>query len=277
MQRLYTIIRLFKEYFVLALLLLVSIILLSLNDNRQLHAVRSYTVAFLGVFQDAVSVFPNIFELKRENQLLRQLNVSLSDEVSRLRSSRLENMRLRGLLSLREQSRFPMVAADVIGKSMSMLRNTITLNVGSSSGVKPDMPIVSESGLVGKVTAVSSHYAIGQIMLNKDFRASAKVLRNSIDGIVSWTGGDLVRLRNVAKKQDVREGDLIVTSDYSSIFPRDIKIGTIARITERPGSLMKDIDITPAVDFATLEQVFIVLAVPDPERSQLEQKAAGGN
>lgn len=277
MQRLYTLIRLFKEYVVLTVLLLISIILLSMNDNRQLHAVRSYTVAFLGVFQDAISVFPNIFELKRENQLLRQLNVSLSDEVSRLRSSRLENMHLRGLLDLKEQSRFPVAAADVIGKSMHMLRNTITLNIGESNGVKPDMPIISEAGLVGKIVAVSAHYSIGQILLNKDFRASAKVLRNSIDGIISWNGGDLVRLRNVANKQDVREGDLLVTSDYSNIFPRNIKIGTISRITEKQGSLMKDIDVTPAVEFATLEQVFVVLRAPNTERSQLEQKTTGGN
>jgi len=277
MQRLYTIIRLFKEYVVLTLLLLISIVLLSLNDNRQLHAVRSYTVAFLGVFQDAISVFPNIFELKRENQLLRQLNVSLSDEVSRLRASRLENMRLRGLLGMKEQSRLPLVAADVIGKSMYLLRNTITLDIGEANGVKPDMPIISESGLVGKVVAVSSHYAIGQILLNKDFRASAKVLRNSIDGIVGWNGGDLIRLRNIAKKQDVREGDLVVTSDYSNIFPRNIKIGTISRITERPGSLMKEVDVTPAVEFATLEQVFVVLTTPGAERTALEQKSSGGN
>jgi len=276
MQRLFNLIRLFREYVIFTILILISIILLSSNDNRQLHAIRSYTVGFLGYFQNAVSIFPNIFELQRENQLLRQLNVSLSDEVSRLRGSRLENMRLRTLLQLKERSQFSVAAADVVGKSMSLLRNTITLNIGEANGVKPDMPIISESGLVGKVIAVSQHFSIGQVMMNKDFRASAKVLRTGIDGIISWNGGEVVRLRNIAKKQDIREGDMVVTSDYSNIFPRDIKIGTVVRISEKPGSLMKDVDVAPTVDFTTLEQVFIVLSTPNPERSALEQKSSGG-
>lgn len=277
MQRLFTIIQLFKEYVVLTFFILISLILLSANDNSQLHAIRSYTVGFLGILQNTVSVFPNVFELTRENQLLRQLNVSLSDEVSRLRGARLENMRLRAMLNLKERSQFPVVTADVVGKSMSLLRNTITLNVGQSNGVKTDMPIISETGLVGKVIAVSSHFAIGQVMLNKDFRASAKILRTSVDGIVAWSGGEIVHLKNIAKKLDVREGDLIVTSDYSNIFPKNIKIGTVSKVSEKPGSLMKDIDVVPSVDFSTLEQVFVVLTSLSPERSSIEQKFMGGN
>ncbi len=133
--------------------------------------------------------------------------------------------------------------------------------------------IFCETGLVGKVIATSSHFAIGQIVLNKDFRVSAKVQRSRIVGIISWDGGETLRLNNVAKKQDVQEGDVVLTSEYSNIFPRDIRIGTVTKVTDKPGSLFKDVEVEPSVNFATLEEVFVVSMVPDTERASLEKNA----
>jgi rod shape-determining protein MreC len=273
MQKLLNIVLAFKEYLVLTFLILVSLLLLSVNDNRQVRAIRSYTVGLVGVMQNALSIIPNVFELKRENNVLRQLNVNLSNEVSLLREARIENLRLRGMLGLKEHTMFSLVTGEVVGKSLLLLRNTITMNIGEQDGVKTDMPIVSESGLVGKVTATSARYSIGQLVLNKDFRSSAKVQRSRVDGIIAWDGGDALRLKNVSKMQDVKEGDIITTSEYSSIFPRDIKIGFVSRISHKSGSLFEEIEVTPSVDFATIEQVFVVTAVPDTERTSLEKKA----
>jgi len=272
MQRLVNIILLFKEYFVLALFIIFSLILLGSNDNVQLRAIRSYTVGFVGLFQDALSIIPNVFELNRENEILRQLNVNLSDEVNRLREARLENIRLRAMLVLKERVEFKLIAADIVGKSLNLLRNTITLNAGENEGLRPDMPIISETGLVGKLIATSGHYSIGQLMLNKDFRASAKIQRNRIDGIIAWEGKEVLQLKNVSKTQDVREGDIVTTSEYSNLFPPDIKIGFVSKVFEKPGSLFKEIDVTPSVGFPSLEQVFIVTALQDSERVSLEKK-----
>ncbi|MBI3189157.1 MAG: rod shape-determining protein MreC [Ignavibacteriales bacterium] len=271
MQRLFGLVRSLKEYLVFSFLVLVSLVLLSANDNPQLREVRAYTVGFIGLMQRAFSVIPNVFELQRENEILRQLNVNLADEVSRLREARLENLRLREMLGLRESSPFPILAADVVAKSSHMLRNTITLNVGEADGVKTDMPIISESGLVGKVTATSSRFSVGQLMFNKDFRASAKVERSRVDGIIAWDGGEYVRLKNVPKKQDVLKGDIVVTSEYSNVFPPRIRIGRVVNVEEKPASLFKDIEIEPSVDFARLEQAFIVLLTPDTSRANVQK------
>ena len=274
MQRLFNIARLFKEYLVLGLLVVISLILLSANNNPQIRAIRSFTVGFVGVVQQGLSVIPNFFELRHENEILRQLNVNLSDEVSRLRESRLENLRLRTFLGLKEKMPLRVEVADIVAKNFNLLRNTVTLNVGESDGIKPDMPIISESGLVGRVIAASSHYAVGQLMFNKDFRVSAKVLRSRVDGIVAWEGGDVLHLKNVAQKQDVQEGDIIVTSEYSNLFPRDLKIGIVSYVSRKPGALLREIYVTPSADFTILEQVFVVLTTPDAERISLEQKAS---
>jgi len=272
MQRLFNIFVLFKEYVIFVVLLIVSLILLGTNDNTQIRAIRSYTIGFVGIFQQGLSSIPNFVELKRENEILRQLNVNLSDEVNRLREARLENIRLRNFVGLKEQRPFTLVTGDVVGKSLHLLRNTITLNVGESDGVKTDMPIISENGLVGRILITSSHYSIGQLMLNKDFRASAKIQRSRIDGIIAWDGGENLHLNNVAKSQDIRPGDVVMTSEYSNIFPRNVKIGFVSKVTEKPGNLFKEIEVTPGVDFSTLEQVFVITAVNDTEREAIEKK-----
>ncbi|HEY6191730.1 MAG TPA: rod shape-determining protein MreC [Bacteroidota bacterium] len=273
MDRLINIVLYFKEYVVLALLIIISIVLLSFNDNTQIRAIRSYTVGAIGFLQNALTIIPNVVELKRENEVLRQLNVNLSNEVSLLREARLENLKLRGLAGLKQHSPFKLVAGNVVGKSLLLMRNTITLDIGEAEGVKTDMAVISESGLVGKIIATSEKYSIAQLVLNKDFRASAKIQRTRIDGILAWDGGEVLHLKNVSKTQDVKEGDLVITSEYSSVFPSEVKIGIVSRLSEKPGSLFKEVEVTSTVDFPSLEQVFVVAAAQDPERKDLEKKA----
>ena len=274
MQRLIDILLLFKEYVLLTLLCILSLFLLSLNDTPQMRWIRSYTLGAVGVIQSGLSIIPNVVELKRENDVLRQLNVNLSNEVSLLREARLENLRLRTLLGLKERTSHSFVVGDVVGKTLHLLRNTVTLNIGEADSVRVDMPIISESGLVGKIIATSSHFSVGQLLINKDFRASAKIQRSRVDGLISWDGGETLRLNSVSKTQDVVPGDVVITSEYSNVFPRDIRIGIVSRIDEKPGSLFKDIEITPSVEFSSLEQVFVVTSLGERERSALESKAA---
>ncbi len=272
MQRFFTLLVEFKEYFILTILVLLSIILLTLNDNPQLKALRSYTVASVGIIQNTLALVPNVFALKRENEMLRRLNVTLLDEVSRLREAKLENANLRQLLGLKEKLEYKFVSADVIGKTLHLQRNTITLNVGKNNGVNVDMPVISERGIVGRVVAVSSNYSIAQLLLNKDFRTSVKIQRSRVDGILSWDGTDRLMVNNVSKKQDVKVGDVAITSEYSKIFPPNLKVGVVISVDENPVTLFKNILLEPSVDFTRLEQVFVITSTADTERINLERK-----
>lgn len=271
MRRLFDILYFFKEYFLLAFLILVSIILLSVNDNTQIRSIRSITVGAIGFLQDTFGFIPNYFDLRDENKILRGQNVTLADETSRLREASLENIRLRKLLELKERTPYTYVAANVVGKSLQLMRNTITLDVGEKDGVQLNMPIITDAGLVGKVISTSTSYSVGQILLNKDFRASAKVQRGRVDGILFWRGGEKLALNNVAKTLDVQAGDVVMTSAYSSIFPAGIKIGIVSGTKETPGGLFQLVEITPSVDFSRLEQVFVVTHTPDTSRIAVEQ------
>jgi rod shape-determining protein MreC len=269
LERLYNLILFFKEYALLAGLLVLSFILMALNDNAQVKQIRTIATVGLGVLQNQISFIPRYFRLAEENQLLRRQNLRLADEVSRLREAKLQNLRLRQYTPIQEVSSYPVLAANVVSKNLAMLRNTMTLDIGRRHGVSETMPVVSPQGLVGIVVAVSDHYSIVNILLNSDFRVSAKNQRSRVDGIIS-SNGATVFLKDITMSQDVQVGDPIVTSNYSNMFPEAIRIGIVESISAPLGSLLKRIEVTPSVDFMNLEEVFVVLRTPDREWQTLE-------
>jgi len=273
LRRAYEFVVLFKEYLVFGVLLAVCALLLALNDNAQIRTIRSVAVVAVGSMQDILGVLPHYFDLRRENQVLRELNLTLADEVSRLREARLENVRLHGMLGLKEDKRSSIVAANVIGKNLELLRNTVTLDVGEASGVSVNMPVVTEDGLAGKVVATSGSYAVAQILFNREIRVSAKIERSRVDGIIRWDGGPTLVMADVAKTLDVRTGDVVITSEYSTFFPAGIRIGLVTAAHGSEGSLFQTVDVRPAVDFTRLEEVFVLKTTPDSERVALEHRA----
>lgn len=273
LERLYYLLLVFKEYIILAGLIVVSLVLLVLNDNPQVRRIRTLATVSLGVVQEQLSSIPSYFFLKSENETLRRLNVQLADEASKLRDARLENIRLRQLLGLKERSTDRLIAARVVNKNLTLSRNTLTIDVGEADSVKPMMPVINEAGVVGMVIATSKHYAMVNLLLNTSFRVSAKVERSRVDGIVAWDGNNLL-LKNVVKTMDVVPGDVILTSEYSSIFPPNIRIGIVNTVSEQPGTLFKTITVTPSVDFVRLEELFVIARVPDEERARLERETA---
>ncbi len=270
-QRIYQYLFLFKEYVLLVVLVSISLVLLVINDNPQIKQIRSLTVGMLGAIQQTFSFIPNLTALQRENELLHKVNVNLADEVNQLREARLENIRLRSMIALRETSAVKLTAAKIVAKNLNLLRNTMTLDIGTSDSVHIGNPIVTGEGLAGRVVAVSGGYAIGQMIVNVDFRASAKVQRTRVDGIISWDGNTLL-LKNVSKTQDVKEGDAIITSEYSNSFPPGIKIGIVSRVIEIPNNLFKKIEVTPTVNLTQTEEVFVMNYIPSLERITLEMQ-----
>ena len=272
MKKLYEMVVAFKEYLLFAFFTGISLALLATNDGQQMSALRSAAVLTVGFLQDSFTFIPDYFNLRRENKALVEENMNLSDEVNRLREARLENIRLRAMIDLKQKSKGRLLAADVVGKTLQLLRNTVTLDIGNHDGVRLNSPIVSPDGLVGKIVATSSGYSVGQILLNKDLRVSAKDQRSRVDGIVQWQGGPTLQFSDVVKTMDVKEGDVIVTSGYSTVYPEGIAIGVVASTRLLPGSLFQVIDIAPGVDFTRLEEVFIVSSPIDSSRISVEAR-----
>jgi len=101
---------------------------------------------------------------------------------------------------------------------------------------------------------------------------SARIQRSRVNGIVRWTGGSELQFAHVPKTLDVVEGDVVITSEFSSLFPSGIRIGIVTSTRQLPGELFQAITVHPSVDFDRLEEVFVAKVVPDSSRVALERR-----
>ncbi len=259
-----------KEYILLSLLVIISLVLIFSNDNSQIRFFRAVAITTLGTFQSGISVIPNVFEIENENKFLREANIRLSVEIASLKEIKLENQRLKKLLNFKTEFPYSLLSAKIVNKSLIQSRNTITINVGESDGVKVGMPVITDNGLVGRVISTSGGYSIVQILLNKDLKISVKNQRTRVDGILSYDGTSSLSVMNVRKNADVNEGDIFITSDYSSNFPSGIPIGIVSEAGNLD-NLFKKIILTPLVNFEMIEEVFVLQILPDKEKLELEK------
>ncbi len=259
-----------KEYIILSFLVIVSLFLIFSNDNSQIRFFRAVAITTLGTFQSGLSVIPNVFEIENENKFLRESNIRLSVELAALKEIKIENQRLKKLLNFKSVFPYSLISAKIVNKSLIQSRNTLTINVGESEGVKVGMPVITDDGLVGRVISTSNGYSIVQIILNKDLKISVKNQRSRVDGILSFDGTSNLTVMNVRKNADVNEGDIFVTSDYSSNFPSGIPVGIVSE-SGNLDNLFKKIILTPLVNFELLEEVFVLQILPDKEKLELEK------
>ena len=259
----------FKEYFILTLLVILSLTLLTQNNNPQVQKVRA--IAF-GSFASVSSIFYDLFnitQLKNENKILRQINAELMLQLSTLREQGILNRELTGMLGYKDTSSLPLTPATIVSKSLSITQNTITINEGTLKGIKPGMPVISYKGLVGIIQTCSDNFSIARTLKNVDLKLTVKNEKNRLNGIMKWDGEKLM-IVDVPKTYDFDIGDRIVTSEMSSIIPVPIPVGIVSKIEEERTGILNLIHVTPFEEVMTVEHVFVLMIVDNYEKNNLE-------
>ena len=259
----------FKEYLVLIILVILSLTLLTQNNNPQVQKVRA--VAF-GSFAAVTSVFYDLFnitQLKNENAILRETNAELMIQVSMLREQGILNRELKGMLGFKDTTILPILPATIVSKSLSVTQNTITINAGQSDGLKPGMPVLTYRGLVGVIQTCAENFSIARTIKNVDLKLTVKNEKNRLNGIMKWDGEKLT-IVDVPRTYDFDVGDRIITSEVSSIIPVPIPVGLVSKIEEDKTGLMNLIQVTPFEEVLSVENVFILMIVENAEKNNLE-------
>lgn len=262
----------FKDYIVFVLLSVISLALISLSDSEKLGGYKGFVVGTLGWVQSQFSWIPNPVALQKENKALRELNMYLSAEVTKSRKAIVENDRMREMLNFKETSEDPVLSAEVVGKSSVELRNYITLNRGTADSVSRGMPVRTPQGLVGTIISTDTDYSLVELLTNRNVRVATQIQRSTIDGIMTWEGGEIFKINNIPDSYDVKEGDIIYTSNFSNKYPDNIPVGEVSEVGKPQGSIFLDITVKAYADFATLNEVFIVQFVPDSTRMKLVEE-----
>lgn len=196
-----------------------------------------------------------------ENQKLRKRVAELQMETDALRSMREENVRLTRLLGLRTSAPKEFLAARVVGRSLDRLGGSLTIDRGSEDGVEADAAVVTPDGLVGRVERVMPHGARVLTLLHRDCSVAVRLTRSRVQGVVQWQFGDqpVLELLYVPFQEDVKPGDLVVTSGLGGRFPDGVRVGRVERVGLAENGLLKTVAIRPAVRFERLEEVLVFI------------------
>ena len=200
-------------------------------------------------------------ELERDNAALRVENRALNATNQALRDVEREVNRLRLALAYRERSVFKLVPAEVVTRDSSTWWRTITINRGKRDGIEGDMPVVTELGLVGKTTTVSDGISIVLLISDENCRVSVNVEGTREQGIASGervVGAltPMLDLNFLSKQANLQPGQKVYTSGVGGVFPSGLLLGMVKEYKVR--ELDGQARLTPAVDLAKLEDVFVV-------------------
>ena len=201
-------------------------------------------------------------ELEEENTRLTIANKELSATNHTLRGLEGENNRLRNALGYRERAVFKLMPARIIARDAATWYNTIKIDRGSAELIEPDMPVLTEEGLVGKTTVVSEHAAVVVLISDENCRVAVTVEGTREQGIVkgersSHTAQPIISLNYLSKQANLKPGQKVLTSGVGGVFPSGVLIGAVREFKVR--ELDGYATIVPAVDLSTIEDVFIVV------------------
>ncbi len=197
----------------------------------------------------------------------RRLMIQLGQsrwEIQQLQFLEQENSELRRLLGLEARSRYRVVAAQVIDRSIGGWWQLARLDKGLVDGVTRDLAVLSEDGLVGRIVEVSTFTSDVLLLVDPNSKISARLSRMDAFGIVSGQGvslrGDsLCRMDFIVKEANLQAGDEVVTSGLGGVYPPGLVIGYVEQDYLDNSSLDRHADIVPAADLRLLGFVFIVL------------------
>jgi rod shape-determining protein MreC len=274
--------RRYRDALIVAVLLAVPFFFLraSIRDPRELNSIDravmriSVPIQYVSslIAREVSNLWGNyvyLVEVKGDHQRLAYENARLVDRVRRLEQNEIENRRLKRLLGLRETIPGDLISAQVIGKDLTEFFRVASLVVDRTGReVRPNMPVIAQDGVVGKVQRVSGDRV--DVLLAVDSGSGIDVVDEltGARGFVRGTGDQsryVCKVEIMQRTDEVNVGDLLVTSGVGRAFPRGIPVARVTKVVKRDFGMFQEVEATPTVDFSRLEEVLIITSPPSDE------------
>ena len=247
--------------------------------NKLHHAAFSGIAnEFTGSMNTQVDKLDDYFHQGEENRRLHRMNDSLLNLLKTNYSVPDTGQRLvvdsAMIDSIQQFRKYIWRDAKVVYNTVNSEKNYMQLNRGAKYGIKDNMAVLNSDGaVVGQVVNVSTNFSEVMSLLHVQSSVSAALKKTGDAGKLEWDGKDprFVVLKGVSKSVEVKVGDTVVTSRYSYNFPPEKLIGRVAQINSDPATGFYLLKIRTAVNFATIQQVFVVENLQRDEQLQLEK------
>ena len=199
--------------------------------------------------------------LMRENSELRRQLDEAQLIITELEELRRENRRLSRLLNLPVPPGYTRTSARVVGRSVTNLYQTLRINAGVESQIRPGAPVVSGHGLVGQVLDASLFSATVLLITDANSGVAVVSAQHRSNGVTKGTGEEYLLMDYVAGSDLLEPGEEVVTSGLGGVFPKGLPVGVITSVTPDPVTHVKTATVLPYTDFSKLEEVSVLLPV----------------
>lgn len=221
--------------------------------------------------------FSNLKELYEENQALKDRVNQLENQLHEAELAVGENAALRDYLGIRDRyESFSAVGAQVLGSGDGTYLQYITLDKGSSSGIEINMPVITKDGVVGYVYDVSINSCRVCTLLQYDTSVGVYIQRTGDTGLTDcpYAVGQqgLFRMIYLDKDADLQIGDRVVTGDLGDIYPSGLTVGHVIEIIPDVYTRTLTATVSPAVDFDTLDQVWVITGYAEKQTEEQTQE-----
>lgn len=247
----------YRQYFILTILIITSLLLLSLNESSQITHLRKYSLIIYSLLDNLKRPIEEKFIVNKEIQELLQMNSKLMLEISELKEYVSKKDELEKLLKFKKDNPVNVVSGRVILKKFESSGNRFIIDVGYQDGIKLNSPVITYNGVVGFISSLDKNYSFVTTINNPGLRFSVRNARSNALGIASWVGSEF-KVYNVSKTQDVKQNDIFITSEYSTIFPAGIPLLKVTNSTLEKEFLFYDITAKPTADLYNLRYVFVL-------------------
>lgn len=221
------------NYWLLFILLeVICFVLLFRFNNYQQSVFFTSANVVAGKVYEVSGGISSYFHLKSVNEDLLDRNMALEQQITnlenRLKDYRIDSITMNSIRYL-EQADYKIFKAHVIRNSLNQADNYITLDKGSSAGIRPEMGVIDGNGVVGIVYKTSPSYSLVISVLNSKSSISCKIIGSEYFGYLKWEYGDsrYAYLKDLPRHAEFNLGDTVVTSGYSTVFPAGVMVGTV--------------------------------------------------
>lgn len=276
MRNIFIFIRRYFNFIFFVVLQILSLVLLVKFNQTHEAAYGAVANEVTGRINDRYNKVQYYFHLKETNRRLQDENTRLRNLLG-INFENADTGRIKVIDSLAKDTlghsrKFIWLPAKVVSNTVSSQLNFITLHRGALQGVKKDMAVIGQEGVVGIVIDVSDNYSRVMSVLNRNSRISSMLKNGNVSGSVEWDGRDprYLTLKNIPKSIKVAKGDSVITSNYSVNFPANIMVGTVNEISADPGSNFYTIRLKTATNFYSIQYVYVVENLQWEEQRRLE-------
>ena len=248
-----------------------NIVTQGVNDvTNILGRLVSYPANSINDFIDSVNDLSNTYQ---ENQSLKQKINTIHELEVQLSELKRDNQKMKEPLKLQDTlNDYTLVNATVIARNPDTWRDVITINKGANDGIQPQMSVMSDNGLVGKVLDVNPTSARIALLSNADntlVRVAAMIQNEKEPIYGTITGYDersnMLVMSQIQATQDIKVGDKVVTSGLGGISPNSLYIGTVEEVAMDRFGLYKEVKIRPAADTNDVRYVTVVIRTSESE------------